>query len=301
MIVASLMLVIAAAVTLLVGLLNRDVIEWVYASIGCCLLAGLLLTIGVLRARPSRKPVLQSGGEGTASWAGASQWGANNEESSGGGAAVLTRDDEDNDGTVRVTSPDDGLVGDDEPTRTAMPAPAPAPQPDPGPAASSDSPWAPAAAHDDTGDLGDGGVRVLDPEPAASPEPEPAAPSAPADDDIVVVPKPSARGGTSAVDAGAGAAAGQAAAAAAVPASGDAAPVGTGRAATAARTNADDAARFEQVLSPIAGVGAGKRAALFQHFGTYRKLRAATPEKLAEVPGISRTLADRIHTALHSK
>jgi excinuclease ABC subunit C len=40
---------------------------------------------------------------------------------------------------------------------------------------------------------------------------------------------------------------------------------------------------------------------LFQHFGTYRKLRAASPEKLAEVPGISRALADRIYAALHSK
>ncbi|HVM19373.1 MAG TPA: hypothetical protein VM307_05390, partial [Egibacteraceae bacterium] len=64
MIVASLLLVIAAAVTLLIGLLNRETIEWVYASIASCLVAGLLLTIGVLRQRPSRKPVLQSGGEG---------------------------------------------------------------------------------------------------------------------------------------------------------------------------------------------------------------------------------------------
>lgn len=296
MIVASLMLVIAAAVTLLVGLLNRDQIEWVYASIGCCLLAGLLLTIGVLRSRPSRKPVLQSGGEGTASWAGASQWGSGNDEPSGGGAAVLTRDDEENDSTVRVANREDALVGDDEPTRTAMPAPAP--QPEVEAAAASASPWAPAA-HDDTGDLADGGVRVLEPEPAAAPAPGPAAP---ADEDVVIVPKPSARGGTSPLDAGAGGAAGQAAAAASVPNSDDAAAsVGTGAAATAARGNADDAARFEQVLAPIAGVGAGKRAALFQHFGTYRKLRAATPEKLAEVPGISRTLADRIHNALHGK
>ena len=292
MIVASLLLVIAAAVTLLVGLLNREQIQWVYASIASCLLAGLLLTIGVLRSRPSRKPVLQSGGEGQASWAGASQWGATNEEPTG--AAVLTRDDDENDSTVRVASPEEPLVGDDEPTRTAMPAPAPA-ESEP---ATSGSPWAPGAGQGDTGDLGDGGVRVLDPEPAAAAEPAPA----PADDDVVVVPKPSARGRKSAGDGGAGAAAGQAAAAAAVPDSGDpATPVGTGAAATAARTTADDAARFEQVLSPIAGVGAGKRAALFQHFGTYRKLRAATPEKLAEVPGISRTLADRIHAALHSK
>jgi excinuclease ABC subunit C len=65
--------------------------------------------------------------------------------------------------------------------------------------------------------------------------------------------------------------------------------------------SAEEAARFEQVLSPIAGVGPAKRTAIYNHFGTYRKLRAATPEKLAEVPGISRTLADRIHNTLHSK
>ena len=66
-----------------------------YASIACCLLAGLLLTIGVLRSRPSRKPVLQSGGQGQASWAGASTWGGAAGEGDSGGAAVLTRDDED--------------------------------------------------------------------------------------------------------------------------------------------------------------------------------------------------------------
>src|SRR5688500_12428950 len=121
MIVASLLLVIAAAVTLLIGLLNREVIEWVYASIACCLLAGVLLTIGVLRSRPSRKPVLQSGGEGqAASWAGASQWGG--DTGGGSSAGVLTRDDDD-EPSVRVTSPDDDdLHGDDEPTRTSLPA-----------------------------------------------------------------------------------------------------------------------------------------------------------------------------------
>lgn len=292
MIVASLLLVIAAAVTLLVGLLNREVIEWVYASIGCCLLAGLLLTIGVLRSRPSRKPVLQSGGEGqAASWAGASQWGASGDPA--GGAAVLTRDEDDVDEGVRLTPPPPPLVGDDDPTRTAMPAPAPAPE-----AQTADpSPWAPAA-EEDTGNLGD--VRVVSPEPAPDLSASPLA-GASAADEVVVVPKPSSRSATSPLDAGFGGAAGQAAAAASVPDATSGQPVGTGEAATAARATADDAARFEQVLSPIAGVGAGKRAALFQHFGTYRKLRAASPEKLAEVPGISRTLADRIYQALHSR
>ena len=98
------------------------------------------------------------------------------------------------------------------------------------------------------------------------------------------MPKPSSRSGAAAADSGAGMAPSQAAAA-----------------APAAKDTSEDAARFEQVLKPIAGVGPAKRQAIYQHFGTYRKLRAATPEKLAEVPGVSRALADRIHQALHSK
>jgi Helix-hairpin-helix domain len=280
MIVASLLLVIAAAVTLLLGLLDREAIQWVWASIACCLLAGLLLTIGVLRARPSRKPVLQSGGEGAAaSWAGASGWGGNTGESSG---SVLTRDDDEAaDSTVNIADGPE-LQGDDEPTRTDMPAP-PTDTED-----AAESPWAPTAPeHDETGEVSD--VRVVPPaaEPVAA-EPSPAAP----EDDVIVVPKPSARGGMSAEQAGAG----QPAAVA-----GDQPPVARGSIKAPREATSDDAARFEQVLSPIAGVGAAKRAALFQHFGTYRKLRAATPEKLAQVPGISRTLADRIHAALHGK
>ena len=282
MIVASLLLVIAAAVTLLVGLLNRDVIEWVYASIACCLLAGLLLTIGVLRSRPSRKPVLQSGSDGqAASWAGASQWGG--AAGADGGSDVLTRDEDEDATTSLGTS--EPLTGDDEPTRTGLQTTPPATTPD-----DESSVWAPSDA-DDTGE-----VRVLEPDPVSAPEPapEPAAEPEAVEDDVVVVPKPSARNG-----ADTGQAVGQPAAAAATDT--PATPIGTGAKATAGKSNADDAARFEQVLSPIAGVGAAKRAALFQHFGTYRKLRAATPEKLAQVPGVSRVLADRIHAALHGK
>ena len=277
MIVASLLLVIAAAVTLLVGLFNRDVIEWVYASIACCLLAGLLLTVGVLRSRPSRKPVLQSGGQGQgASWAGASTWGGAAGEGTGGGAAVLTRDDEDESSETAAVD----MQGDDEPTRTAMPAAVQTP-----PA----SPWAPED-DDDTGD-----VRVVPP-PAAAEPPAPAV----EEDDVVVVPKPSSRAG-SAQSGDGGMAAGQAAAAAAA-ADGGVRDVTPARATQPSGSpSTEDAERFEQVLSPISGVGPAKRTAIYQHFGTYRKLRAATPEKLAEVPGVSRTLADRIHKALHSK
>jgi hypothetical protein len=268
MIVASLLLVIAAAVTLLVGLFNREQIYWVYGSIGSCLLAGLLLTAGVLRSRPSRKPVLQSGSQGQgASWAGASTWGGASDGDGGTGAAaaVLTRDDDD----VSASETAPLLRGNDDPTSTGL---ATAPPTD------SDAIWAPGN-DDDTGD-----VRVVPPPAVQAPEP-----AAEPDDDVVVVPKPSARAGGDG-----GMAAGQAAAAAAAADGGVTAPA-------APSASAEEAARFEQVLSPIAGVGPAKRTAIYNHFGTYRKLRAATPEKLAEVPGISRTLADRIHNTLHSK
>jgi hypothetical protein len=260
MIIASLLLVIAAAVTLLMGLLNREVIEWVYASIASCILAGILLTIGVLRSRPSRKPVLSGGGEGqAASWAGASQWGGDTGGQAGAGVLARDAEDEPDDATVRVApEPEDAgeLTGDDEPTRTSLPE-----------AESGASPWAPADEQADTGDIPE--VRVLPPEPSVEDTPAPAP-----DDDVVVVPKPSARG--------------------------DQAPPPAPAGAPAPAAAADESERFEQVLSPIAGVGPAKRRALLAHFGTYRKLRAATPEKLAEVQGISRTLADRIHKALHS-
>ena len=283
MIVASLLLVIAAAVTLLLGLFNREVIQWVWASIACCLLAGLLLTIGVLRSRPSRKPVLQSGGDGAAaSWAGASQWGGN-ANSGDSSAAVLTRDDDEAADTGVVSDAPAGLQGDDEATRTNIPAPT----------ADEDaamSPWAPTS-DEDTGD-----VRVVSPvapevaEPVAADSEAAAEPvAAAAEDDVIVVPKPSARGGQSAEDAVASAT------------SSDAAEEVGGPIRAPKETTSDDAARFEQVLKPIAGVGPAKRAALLQHFGTYRKLRAASPEKLTEVPGISPTLAERIYTALHKK
>lgn len=290
MIVASLLLVIAAAVTLLVGLLNREVIEWVYASIACCLLAGLLLTIGVLRSRPSRKPVLQSGGEGqSASWAGASQWGdGQGQAGQGSSGDVMTRDEDADDSTVRVTG--GGPQGDDEPTRTDLPdSAASAEQSEDG--TNGPSPWAPEA-EDDTGEIPD--VRVI---PPASSSTEPVFADDP-DDDVEIVPKPSARSQTSAGNDSGWVA--DDAAAPPPPAEGGLVPPPIA-AGTSQAESSDDAARFEQVLSPIQGVGPGKRTALLQHFGTYRKLRAASPEKLAEVPGISRTLAQRIHDALHSK
>jgi excinuclease ABC subunit C len=54
-------------------------------------------------------------------------------------------------------------------------------------------------------------------------------------------------------------------------------------------------------LDDIPGLGEGRRKALLKHFGSLRKLRAATPAEITEVPGIGRRTADAIVIALHGQ
>jgi excinuclease ABC subunit C len=58
-------------------------------------------------------------------------------------------------------------------------------------------------------------------------------------------------------------------------------------------------ARTTSTLQEITGIGAAKRKALLTHFGGVRGVQAASVEDLARVPGISRTLAQRIYAELH--
>lgn len=55
MVLLSFLLVLAAAVTLVIGLLNGG-LGLIYVSIGCSLLAGIVLAIAVLRSRPRGEP-----------------------------------------------------------------------------------------------------------------------------------------------------------------------------------------------------------------------------------------------------
>ena len=55
----------------------------------------------------------------------------------------------------------------------------------------------------------------------------------------------------------------------------------------------------ESVLDEFDGLGPKRRAALLEHFGSIDRLRAATPEKLAEVDGIGPRLAAELHAFLH--
>lgn len=76
MIVVSMLLVLVGLVTLLLGVfqVGDQPLQFVYASIVSCVIAAVLLVVGVVRNRPSRKPVAVTGGDvRRASWSGAGQ------------------------------------------------------------------------------------------------------------------------------------------------------------------------------------------------------------------------------------
>jgi excinuclease ABC subunit C len=53
-------------------------------------------------------------------------------------------------------------------------------------------------------------------------------------------------------------------------------------------------------LDNVPGLGPTRRTALLKHFGSLRRLRDATPDQIAEVPGIGRQTAETIAAALHA-
>ena len=57
----------------------------------------------------------------------------------------------------------------------------------------------------------------------------------------------------------------------------------------------------ESALDGIPGIGPSRRRALLEHFGSVKAIRAAAPADLAEVEGISTTLAAAIHDHLHTR
>jgi len=56
--------------------------------------------------------------------------------------------------------------------------------------------------------------------------------------------------------------------------------------------------RLRSVLDSIAGIGPTRRKRLLSHFGSLQRVRAATVEDIAAVPGFSDLLAQQVHAAL---
>lgn len=60
-----------------------------------------------------------------------------------------------------------------------------------------------------------------------------------------------------------------------------------------------DKTRRSSALEGIAGIGPKRRRELLRFFGGLQGVKQASQEELARVPGISATLAETIHQALH--
>jgi excinuclease ABC subunit C len=58
-------------------------------------------------------------------------------------------------------------------------------------------------------------------------------------------------------------------------------------------------ARKTSTLESLPGIGPARRKALVARFGGLPGVLSASPEQLSEVPGISRDMAEKIHSALH--
>ena len=52
-------------------------------------------------------------------------------------------------------------------------------------------------------------------------------------------------------------------------------------------------------LDDIPGIGPGRRRALLTHFGSIKAMREATLEELTDVPGMTRPVAEAVHSWLH--
>ncbi|HEY8135775.1 MAG TPA: excinuclease ABC subunit UvrC, partial [Candidatus Limnocylindrales bacterium] len=57
--------------------------------------------------------------------------------------------------------------------------------------------------------------------------------------------------------------------------------------------------QVRSVLDDVAGVGPARKRALLRVFGSTRQMRSASVDEIASVPGISRALAETIHSALN--
>jgi excinuclease ABC subunit C len=64
--------------------------------------------------------------------------------------------------------------------------------------------------------------------------------------------------------------------------------------------NRRDKKRRTSTLESIPGIGAKRRRELLRYFGGIQAINHASLDELAKVPGISRSLAQKIFEALHN-
>ena len=57
--------------------------------------------------------------------------------------------------------------------------------------------------------------------------------------------------------------------------------------------------QVRSLLDDVAGVGPARKRALLRVFGSTKQMRSASVDEIASVPGISRALAETIHSALN--
>jgi DNA uptake protein ComE-like DNA-binding protein len=269
-IVLSLVLVIAAAVLLVLGIFFQDGLLLIYLSIGSCLLAMALLGAGVLLRRRETAGGVTDGGAATASAAAGT--------ASAGSTAVHGRNVE------GLPAHDDGPDRDD--TVEVRPVQK-------------------TVVHEPPAGSSDHRASATDPVPA-----EPAAPSAagavrqPAKRAVVkkavvrkqtaavVRPSASASGDTVSDTA---VARGPAKKATAKKATASAAPV---KRATTTKAAAAQSTSTGRGLDAVKGLGPAKRQALLERFGSEDGVRAASIDELTQVRGIGAGLARSIKEAL---
>jgi hypothetical protein len=335
-IVISMVLVVIGFVTLMLGVLGvgEDPLQFVYISIGACLVAAVFLIIGVVRGRPAKKPVAASGGQGAASWSGASAW---NEQGSAGETAALQRDEppapastphvqvvtaEEAAGEARERADESAFAppasdGDtsEPPVERDEPAAVDADDDDEVIAVVPKRTAAERAAADDAGaPAGDGASSESADDPVAGATAAGARPAAKRTTRTSSAKKASAKKAaskastakTSAKKATAKKAAAKATTAKATTAKKASAKKTSAKKTTARKAGAgaasrgggDDGRSLEEVLANVTGVGPAKQQQLTERFGSIEALRAASPEELQEINGISDTLAARIKRAV---
>jgi len=58
--------------------------------------------------------------------------------------------------------------------------------------------------------------------------------------------------------------------------------------------------QVKSLLDEVQGVGPARKRALLRVFGSTKQMRGATIDQIASVPGISRSLAEKIHQGLNA-